>query len=139
MTIDNRLSFHGHISSICKKVAKQLNALKRLQSFKNFTQRKVLAQSFVLADFNCCPTIWHFCCAKDQHKMEKVQERKLRFAYLAYPDYSSTYSELLWQGRILHVGAKTDSNQRRTIDPSKATCLSVILRVFPCVLRMAVL
>ena len=33
LTIDNRLSFHSHISSICKKAAKQLNALKRLGSF----------------------------------------------------------------------------------------------------------
>ena len=48
LTIDNRLSFHSHISSICKKAAKQLNALKRLGRFLNFTQRKTLAQSFVL-------------------------------------------------------------------------------------------
>ena len=93
LTIDNRLSFHSHISSICKKAAKQLNALKRLGSFLNFTQRKVLAQSFVLANFNYCPTIWHFCSAKDQHKTEKVQERRTTM-----------------QGRILYVGAKTDSN-----------------------------
>ena len=48
LTIDNRLSFHSHISSICKKAAKQLNALKRLESFLNFTQRKALAQSIYL-------------------------------------------------------------------------------------------
>ena len=75
-----------------KKAAKQLNALKRLGSFLNFTQRKALAQSFVLANFNYCPTIWHFCSAKDQHKMVRVQKRTLRFIYA---DYSSTYSELL--------------------------------------------
>ena len=33
LTIDNRLSFHSHISSICKKAARQLNALERLGSF----------------------------------------------------------------------------------------------------------
>ena len=33
LTIDNRLSFHSHISSVYKKAAKQLNALKRLGSF----------------------------------------------------------------------------------------------------------
>ena len=75
LTIVNRLSFHSYISSVCKKAAKQLNALKRLGSFLNFTQQKALAQSFVLANFNYCPTIWHFCSAKDQHKTEKVQER----------------------------------------------------------------
>ena len=56
----------------------------------------LLVESFVLPNFNYCPIIWHFCCAKDQHKkqhkMEKVQQRTLRFVYA---DYSSTYSELL--------------------------------------------
>ena len=52
----------------------------------------MLAQSIVLANFNYFPAIWHFCCAKDQHKMEKVQERTFRFVYA---NYSSTYSELL--------------------------------------------
>ena len=33
LTIDNRLSFHSHISSICQKAAKQLNTPKRLGSF----------------------------------------------------------------------------------------------------------
>ena len=38
LTIDNQLSFHSHISSICKKAAKQLNALNKMESFLNFTQ-----------------------------------------------------------------------------------------------------
>ena len=44
LKIDNRLPFNSHISAICKKAAKQLNALKRLGSFLNISQRKVLAQ-----------------------------------------------------------------------------------------------
>ena len=92
LTIDNRLSFYSHISFIYKKAAKQLNAVKRLGSFFKFYSMKALAQSFVLANFIYCPTIWHFCSTKDQHKIEKVQERTLRFVYA---DYSSTYSELL--------------------------------------------
>ena len=86
------MSFHSHINSVCKKAAKQLNALKSLGSFLNFTQRKALAHSFIFVNFNYCPTIWHFCSAKDQHKMKKVQERTLWFVYA---DYSSTYSEVL--------------------------------------------
>ena len=101
LTIDNRLSFYSHISFICKKAAKQFNALKRLGSFLNFTQRKVFAQSFVLANFNYCPTIWHFCCAKDQHKMEKVQERTLRFflmliIHLLIANYYTRLNILRW-------------------------------------------
>ena len=71
LKIDNRLPFNSHISAICKKAVKQLNALKRLGSFLNISQCKVLAQSFIMAIFNYCPAVWHFCSAKDKHKLEK--------------------------------------------------------------------
>ena len=45
-----------------------------------------------MANFNYCPAVWHFCSAKDKHKVEKIQERTLRFVY---SDYCSSYSELL--------------------------------------------
>ena len=40
LKIDNCLSFKSHISAICKKAAKQLNALERLSSFLNILQSK---------------------------------------------------------------------------------------------------
>ena len=93
LKIDNRLSFNSrHISAICKKAAKQLNALKRLGSFLNISQRNVLAQSFIMTNFNYCPAVLHFCSAKDKHKLEKIRGRTLRFVY---SDYCSSYSELL--------------------------------------------
>ena len=60
LKIDNRLTFNSHISAICKKAAKQLNALKILDSFINVPRSKVLAQSFIVAIFSC-PVVWHFC------------------------------------------------------------------------------
>jgi hypothetical protein len=35
---------------------------------------------------------WHFCTEKNSKKLEKVQERALRFVY---EDYNSSYEELL--------------------------------------------
>ena len=96
ITIDNGLSFEEHISNLCKKAALQLNALKRLAKFLNFSQRKVLAQSFVLSNFNYCPLIWHFCLANDLHKMEQIQERTLRFVHA---DYASSYATLLQESK----------------------------------------
>ena len=92
LKIDNRLFLNSHISAICKKAAKQLNALKSLGRFLNISQRKVLAQSFIMADFNYCSAVWHFCSAKDKQKTEKIQERTPLFAY---SDYCSSYNELL--------------------------------------------
>ena len=73
LKIDNRLSFKSHISAICKKAAKQLNVLKRLDSLLNISQRKVLAQSFILANLNYCPAVWHFVQLKTNTKLKKYK------------------------------------------------------------------
>jgi hypothetical protein len=42
--------------------------------------------------FNYCPVIWHFCSEANTKKMEKIQERALKFIY---NENHSTYEELL--------------------------------------------
>ncbi len=51
-----------------------------------------MAKTFVLSQFNYCPLVWHFCRPGDTHKMERIQERALRFVY---NDYKTEYKELL--------------------------------------------
>jgi hypothetical protein len=40
---------------------------------------------------------WHFCTEKNSKKLEKVQERALRFVY---KDYNSSYEELLHKAKV---------------------------------------
>ena len=51
-----------------------------------------MAKTFVMSQFNYCPLVWHFCKPGDTHKMEKIQERALRFIY---NDYTTEYCKLL--------------------------------------------
>ena len=90
--LDNKLTFDAHISDLCKKAATQLNVLKRLKQFIDFEERKTLVQSFVYSNFNYCPLVWHFSSAKSLQKVERLQERALRFLF---NDNSSSYEELL--------------------------------------------
>ena len=76
LKINNRLSFKSHISAIaiCKKAAKQLNALKRLGSFLNISQHKVLAQSFIMANFNFTVQLYGiFVQLKTNTKLKKYK------------------------------------------------------------------
>jgi hypothetical protein len=43
-------------------------------------------------NLNFCPLAWHFCSKANTIKLEKIQERALRFIY---EYYNSTYEELL--------------------------------------------
>jgi hypothetical protein len=49
-------------------------------------------KTFILSNFNFCPLSWHFCSEANTNKIEKIQERALRFIY---NDYNSTYESLL--------------------------------------------
>ena len=69
LEIDSKLNFEKYITQLCKKSAGQLNALCRLKLFLNTNQRKILMNSFVYSNHNCCPLVWDFCSKKLINKM----------------------------------------------------------------------
>ena len=92
VTLEYKLNFDPHISNLCKKAAAQLNVLKRLKSFIGFAEREVLVQSFVYSNFDYCPLVWYSSSSKSLQKVERIQERALRFLY---NDHKSSYDDLL--------------------------------------------
>jgi hypothetical protein len=70
------------------KASQQQNNLKRLGSYLNRLNKLTIFHTFILSNFNFCPLAWHFCTNKNSKKLEKVQERALRFVY---EDYNSSY------------------------------------------------
>ena len=53
---------------------------------------KILINSFINANLNYCPIVWHFSSRKSINKIENIQKRALRFLL---NDYSSDYETLL--------------------------------------------
>ena len=45
-----------------------------------------------MSNFNYCPVVWYFCGESNTKKMERIQERTLRFIY---EDFNSDYDTLL--------------------------------------------
>ena len=50
-----------------------------------------------MSNFNYCPLVWHFCGEVNTKKIEKIQERALRFIY---QDYNSSYDTLLDKSKL---------------------------------------
>ena len=90
--IDSKLSFNNHISKICNKAGQQLSALARLSKMLDQRTKMIIFNSFILSNFNYCPLVWHHCLIGDARKIEKIQERGLRFVY---NDWTSSYGSLL--------------------------------------------
>ena len=68
-----------------------------------------------------CPLAWHFCSKANTVKLEKIQERVLRFIY---EDYNSTYGELL------HI-AKVPSLRIRRMRVMALECSKILYRLSP--------
>ncbi len=101
-TIDSNLKFDKHVDVICKNASRQINVLYRFKGVFGFKQREAIHNTFILSNFNYCPIVWHFCSKSSTTKMEKIQERALRFLY---NDKVSSYDCLLekCKGSTLHL------------------------------------
>ena len=69
-----------------------------------FEIRRDLYLSFIAPHFNYCFQTWHFCSKGATNKLEKINERAMRFVV---KDKHSKYEELLRQ-----LGLSTLQNQR---------------------------
>ena len=92
ITTDDHLRFDQHISNLCSKAAMQLNALGRLQKYMGKSEKVAIVNSFIYANFNYCPLVWHFSNCESTRKIEKIQKRCLR---IILDDYDSDYDVLL--------------------------------------------
>ena len=90
--IDNKLNFEKHVSTIRKKAKSQLNVISRIGAVLGQKEKEILINSFVYSKFNLGPLIWHFTTCKGIKKVEKVQERSLKFIL---NNYRKTYFQLL--------------------------------------------
>ena len=91
ITIDDKLNFDEHISTICKKAARQLNVMFRFHKLLDYKHKLQIYTSFVLSNFNFCPIVWHFSSITNMRQIDKIQERALRFLT---GDHKSSYASL---------------------------------------------
>ena len=92
MTIDNRLNFGSHISTVCDKINNQFNVMLRLRNIISKDTMFRLYKAFILPHFYFCSSVWHFCGTRNSQKLEAVNKRFLRFIL---NDYTSHYTTLL--------------------------------------------
>ena len=95
--IDDGMNFNSHVNNVCKKAGKQVSALQSLTGVLDQKSRMALYQSFVMANCDYCPLVWFFTSGSSISKLEKIQERALRFVL----KYSvSCYDELISKAKV---------------------------------------
>ena len=81
VTVDNKLKFEGQIKKMCRKVSQEIAVLKRMKKLLPLQLRENLYRAFIAPHFNYCAESWHFCGNRLTEKLEKLNERALRFVY----------------------------------------------------------
>ena len=92
MYIDGKLNFNEHVHRICSKASAQISALQRLTGLVDYPSRKPIYTSFISSNFNYCPLVCFFTSRESINKIDKIQERALRFVL---KDHTSNYKNLL--------------------------------------------
>ena len=103
VSIDSELNFENHISNICNKVSKKLNALSCIAGYITFEKRRMLFKAFIESRFNYCPLIWMLHSRTMNNKINRLHERSLR---IVYSDNSSTFEELLERDKTFSIHHK---------------------------------
>ena len=102
VTLDSNLQYDTHISNLCFKASAQINAMKIIGKYFNTDCPIAMYKSFISSNFSYCPVSWIFCGKRNSDKLEKLQDRALRFIF---SDYTSPYRELLKHGHFLSLSA----------------------------------
>ena len=94
VTLDPKLNFSDHITSICKKASQRIGVLMKLRNLIPMKSKLVLFKSAILpycTVLTYCHLVWHFCKSSDTRKLERPQERGLR---AVLRDYNASYEQL---------------------------------------------
>ena len=81
ITIDKNLNFTDHVSELYKKGNQKLHALARISNYLKEDKLKIIMKTFIQSQFNYCPLVWMFHNRTLNQKINKLQERALRFVY----------------------------------------------------------
>ena len=99
--IENQLNFDYHISQLYKKGGKKLHALTRVFRYMDISQRKLIANAFIMSQFSYCPLIWMFHSRAMKHRINRTHKRTLR---RIYPNqHQLTFKELLEKNKAVSI------------------------------------
>ena len=108
ITIDNKLTFKGHINILCRKAAQKMGALSRLLNHLSDSQKRLIFNSLIKVQINYCPLIWMFCSRTSNNMINKIHKRALQ---LILNDHTSDFDTLLQNNNDTF-------NHHRNIQPS---------------------
>ena len=107
ITIDSELNFENHLSAICNKVSRKINALVWIVNYMPLEKRRVVIKTFIESQFSYCPLIWMFHSRIMNNKINRLHERALR---IFYSYFKSSFQGILMKDNSFSIHEKNIRN-----------------------------
>ena len=92
VTIEKDLNFTEHVADIARRISNQIQVMQRHKKLINTDTKTKLYNAYLLPHLYYCCAVWHHCGQRNLKKLEKINERSLRFVF---NDNDSNYIQLL--------------------------------------------
>ena len=100
VTIDRKLNFNEHVTNLCDKASKKIQALARIFPYIPQTQKRLLMNAYFMSQFGYCPLVWMNHSRTLNNHINGLHKRALS---LVYNDFSSSFSELLEKDKSVTI------------------------------------
>ena len=97
VTIDRKLNFKEHVTNLCDKASKKIQAPARIFPYIPQTQKRILMNAFYVS---ICPLVWMNHSKTLNNRINGMHRRAFS---LVYNDFSSSFSELLEKGKSVTI------------------------------------
>jgi len=81
VTVDDMLKFDKQVVNTCRKVSQQIAVLKHMRNILPNDIGKNIYMPLIVPHFDYSAQTWHFCNKSSAEKLEKENERAIRFAF----------------------------------------------------------
>ena len=100
VTIDRKLNFNEHITNLCDKASKKIQALASIFPYIPQTQKRFLMNAYFMFQVGYCPLVWISHSRTLNNRINGLHKRALS---LVYNDFSSRFSELLEKDKSVTI------------------------------------
>ena len=92
VAIDRKLDFNEHVTILCDKASKKIQALARIFPYIPQTQKRLLMNAYFMSQFSYCPLVWMNHSRTLNSRINGVHN-----------DFSSGFSELLEKDKSVTI------------------------------------
>ena len=128
VTIDRKLNFNEHVTNLCDRASKKIQALARIFPYIPQTQKQLLMNAYFMSQFGCCPLVWMNHSRTLNNRISGLHKRALS---LVYNDFPSSFLKLLEKVKSATIHHRNLQTLFEIFKVKKNMASEILTEIFP--------